>query len=42
MSEDILSSVLRSVRLRAAVFYYVSCRRVWAAEAPRATEIARP
>jgi len=40
MNEDILSSVLRSVRLRAAVFYYVSCRRVWAAEAPRAEEIA--
>ncbi|HTO48534.1 MAG TPA: AraC family transcriptional regulator [Burkholderiales bacterium] len=40
MNEDILSSVLRSVRLRAAVFYYVSCRKVWAAEAPPAAEIA--
>ena len=41
MNEDTLSSVLRSVRMRAAVFYYVSCRRVWAAEAPRAGEIAQ-
>jgi len=41
MSEDTLSSVLRSVRLRAAVFYYVSGRGVWAAEALPAGEIAR-
>jgi len=40
MNEDILSSVLRSVRLRGAVFYYVSYRAAWAAEAPPAAEIA--
>jgi hypothetical protein len=40
MNEDILSRVLRIVRLRAAVFDYVSCRGVWAAEALRAEEIA--
>ena len=40
MNEDILPACSARVRLRAAVFYYVSCRRVWAAEAPRAEEIA--
>ena len=40
MSLDILSDVLRAVRLRGAVFYYVSCRDEWAAEAPPASEIA--
>jgi AraC-like DNA-binding protein len=37
---DPLSDVLRSVRLRGAVFYYVSYRDQWAAEAPPAREIA--
>jgi len=40
MSEDILSDVLRSVRLRGALFYYVSGSRSWAAEAPAARDIA--
>ncbi len=40
MSRDILSDVLRSVRLRGAVFYYVSGGRNWVAEAPPAREIA--
>lgn len=40
MSQDTLSEVLRSVRLRGAVFYYVSCGRDWAAEAPPAREVA--
>ena len=40
MSQDILSDVLRSIRLRAAVFYYMSYGRDWAAEAPPAREIA--
>jgi AraC-like DNA-binding protein len=40
MSHDPLSDVLRSVRLRGAVFYYVSCLEPWAAEAPAAKEIA--
>jgi AraC-like DNA-binding protein len=40
MSRDTLSDVLRSVRLRSAVFYYVSCEGTWAAEAPASTEIA--
>jgi len=41
MSHDALSDVLRSVRLRSAVFYYVSCGDHWAAEAPGAKEIAQ-
>jgi AraC-like DNA-binding protein len=40
MSRDTLSDLLRSVRLRGAVFYYVSCRDEWSAEAPPAKEIA--
>lgn len=40
MSRDTLSDVLRSVRLRSAVFYYVSCEGAWAAEAPASREIA--
>lgn len=37
---DPLSDVLRAIRLRGAVFYYVSYGRDWAAEAPAAHEIA--
>lgn len=40
MSRDTLSDLLRSVRVRGAVFYYVSCRDQWSAEAPPAGEIA--
>jgi len=40
MSQDALSDLLRSVRVRGAVFYYVSCRDQWSAEAPPAAEIA--
>jgi AraC-like DNA-binding protein len=40
MTRDTLSDVLRSVRLRGAVFYYVSCGDEWAAEAPASPEIA--
>ena len=40
MSDDTLSDLLRAVRLRGAVFYYVSNWDVWAAEAPAAAEIA--
>ena len=40
MSQDILSDVLRSVRLRGALFYYVTGGRNWAAEAPKARDIA--
>jgi AraC-like DNA-binding protein len=40
MSHDTLSEVLRSVRLRGAVFYYVSCGEEWAAESPAAREFA--
>jgi AraC-like DNA-binding protein len=40
MSQDPLSDLLRSVRVRGAVFYYVSCRDQWSAEAPPAGEIA--
>ena len=40
MSRDTLSDVLRSVRLRSAVFYLVSCEGAWVAEAPASAEIA--
>lgn len=40
MGRDTLSDLLGTVRLRAAVFYYVSCWRNWATEAPPAREIA--
>jgi AraC-like DNA-binding protein len=40
MSHDTLSDVLRGVRLRGAVFFYVSGSNDWAAEAPASREIA--
>jgi AraC-like DNA-binding protein len=40
MTRDTLSDVLRCVRLRGAVFYFVSCRDAWAAEAAPAREVA--
>jgi hypothetical protein len=41
MSElDPLSDVLRSVRLRGSVFFHVSCRDQWAAQAPHSSELA--
>ena len=40
MSQDTLSDVLRGVRLRGAVFFYISGSSEWAAEAPPAKEIA--
>jgi hypothetical protein len=40
MSRDTLSELLRSVRIRGAVFYYVSCKSPWSAEAPPAGDIA--
>jgi AraC-like DNA-binding protein len=40
MSQDTLSDVLRGVRLRGAVFFYVSGHSDWAAEAPPAKELA--
>jgi AraC-like DNA-binding protein len=40
MSQDTLSDVLRTVRLRGAVFYYVTGNRKWAAEAPPSQAIA--
>ena len=40
MSQDTLSDVLRGVRLRGAVFFYISGSNDWAAEAPPAEEIA--
>jgi AraC-like DNA-binding protein len=41
VSLDPLSDVLRSVRLRGAIFYYVSFGREWAAETPGAPALAR-
>ena len=40
MAIDTLSDVLRSVRLRGAVFYYLSFGHEWAAQAPAVNEIA--
>ncbi len=40
MERDILSDLLRSVRLRGAVFYYVSYSGPWAAQTQPAAEIA--
>jgi AraC-like DNA-binding protein len=40
VTHDTLSDVLRTVRLRTAVFYYVSCDGNWAAEAPASRAIA--
>ncbi|MFL6549110.1 MAG: AraC family transcriptional regulator [Povalibacter sp.] len=40
MSHDILSDVLRNVRLRGAIYYYVSGKSSWVAEAPAARDIA--
>jgi AraC-like DNA-binding protein len=40
MNQDILSDILRSVRLRGALYFHVSGRRDWAAEAPPSREIA--
>jgi AraC-like DNA-binding protein len=40
MNHDPLSDVLRSVRLRGAVFYYVSFGDTWAAETPGAKELS--
>jgi len=40
MSQDTLSDVLRGVRLRGAVFFYISGNSEWVAEAPPAKEIA--
>jgi hypothetical protein len=41
MNRDILSDVLRSVRLRGALYFHVSGSRDWAAEAPPSREIAK-
>ena len=40
MNHDPLSDVLRSVRLRGAIFYYVSFRDDWVAETPASPELA--
>jgi len=40
MDQDPLSDVLSSVRLRGAIFYYVSCSAPWAIEAPPARMLA--
>jgi AraC-like DNA-binding protein len=40
MANDILSDVLRKIRLRGALYYFVNGGRTWAAEAPPAREIS--
>lgn len=39
MSGDVLSDLLRAVRLRGAVFFYLKAADPWVAEAPPAPEI---
>jgi hypothetical protein len=39
VSRDTLSDVLRAVRLRGAVFYYIEGSSPWVAEAPAACDI---
>ena len=39
MSEDVLSDLLRRVRFRGALFYYVDGISPWVAETPAACEI---
>lgn len=39
MTQDVLSDVLRSVRLRGALYFHVRGTRAWAAEAPPASAI---
>jgi AraC-like DNA-binding protein len=41
VSKDALSSVLRAVRLRGALFYYIEGASPWVAEAPPAADIVR-
>lgn len=40
MSQDTLSDLLRTVRLRSALFFDLSCAGKWLAEAPGSTDIA--
>ena len=40
MNQDTLSDVLRSVRLRGALYFNISCTHDWAAEAPASRDIA--
>lgn len=40
MNHDLLSGVLRSVRLRGALYFHVSGKRDWVAEAPPSRDIA--
>ena len=40
MAHDLLSDVLRTLRLRSALFYRVACHGRWAAAAPGAAELA--
>ncbi len=40
MNRDPLSDVLCNVRLRGAIFYYVSCAGTWVAETPASAELA--
>jgi AraC-like DNA-binding protein len=40
MSQDTLSDLLRSVRLRGAVFFHIDCTEPWVTEAPQAAVMA--
>lgn len=40
MSQDILSDLLRTVRLRSTLYYYVCCMGSWAAEAPSSKQLS--
>jgi AraC-like DNA-binding protein len=40
MTQDILSDLLRSVRLRGALFFHIDCTEPWVTEAPQAAVMA--
>lgn len=40
MSEDVLSGLLRRIRLRGALFFHVECAGTWVIEAPASVLIS--
>jgi hypothetical protein len=40
MSQDALSDLLRSVRLRGALYFHVDCTEPWVTEVPHSSEMA--
>jgi len=40
MTQDTLSDLLRSVRLRGALYFHVDCTEPWVTEVPHSSEMA--